>query len=889
MSSVAQIRAAKAYVELMLKSDSFFKDLRAAETRLHRFRRTLEEASKTGIQTRGLDTMLRKLDALQAKAAVLASRFRQVGTAANGIGNSLAGAAFALGFAGAPAVSGLVEFQRQMNTVFAITRATKEEMAGFERQARDIAKSSQFSPQDVGSAQVALARGGLRAGSLSAALPTVIDFATANQVTPKAAADFFINLKAQFKFEDKEFQDVADIYTKVVNDSAQTIEDIIAANPYTGTLTAQAGLGVKDFAAIQRFLGDAGVKGSTQGTSIDRLIKNAADPDKIAKLNSVLQAAGEAGVSVQDQEGNFRSVLEIMIDLNKQAKELNTYQNIAGQSDAFGRAAKASLNLSTIGEELRNYRDELSNAGGTTKEVASIIDSRGYGSFIRLKSAIQDMFLAFGESLSLNRFLDELQAMVVGITRVVQANDKLLSKLVPLFTAVVLGAIAFKTAGFFVLTWANALTIAAQGANVLGKVLTFLAPAITAVSNAAFAAVAGFLRLTKLGAVFSAVASFIASGPIGWIVGALALIGATLIALSPTVREMLSNMFRPLFELGAKVGEAMGVAVQALLAGDLPGAWAIVVASMQLVWASAMEYFTKNYGLLIDIWNGTMKGLANVWEVFTMFVTDSWNLVAGIFGEVLGFIDSIFGKWVERAVNVFDGMFRDWAGFVASFKKLWETFTYFISDMLLISMENGAKAFEFLLRTLSFGLLDLEAKFSSTIKGIRDIAESDYNDRIKAINAEAEAKRKANGDEAKRREEAASEERKNAADRLNELLELQKRKREEAKKANEFNAPDAEKGKIGLDGTATGDSNGLAGGDTGVSGSDTKKRVEEAFGAFNNAAVVRLAKPGSGDKVKKAMEKVAKEAEAIADNTEALYQEAKRQTLLLDAIGKIDE
>jgi len=174
-------------------------------------------------------------------------------------------------------VKGLVELDKQLHSIKAISGATSEEMIEISAAIKSVAVETQFNLAQIAEAAQSLAQAGVRPEDMATTLNNVALLASATNSTLKVSADLVSTMRNVFT--DLNDRTIADQLTKAVNISKLTTEDL-------GTILSR-GLQVSkaynitsdQFLAAVTVLKNAGVKASTVATGLRQSILELMSPD----------------------------------------------------------------------------------------------------------------------------------------------------------------------------------------------------------------------------------------------------------------------------------------------------------------------------------------------------------------------------------------------------------------------------------------------------------------------------------------------------------------------------------------------------------------------------------------------------------------------------------
>ncbi|MFY0619021.1 phage tail tape measure protein, partial [Shimia sp.] len=375
-------------------------------------------------------------------------------------------------------------FEQSMNRVAALSGSTGDSFAALGKQAQDLGASTKFSASEAADAMGFLAMAGFEAKEILGAMPSTLQLASSAGADLATSADIVSNVLTGFGKDVAELAAVNDTLVKAMTSSNTDLRMLGDSMKYVGPVAGAAALDFNEITAAIGLLGNAGIQGEMSGTALRGVISRLLNPTKDAA--SVMREMGINAVNADGQIENLAAVLEAFAP---HANDAGLLMTVFGQ-----RAGPAMAALLAQGSgELRAFEQQLVNAGGTAAEIASVQMQGLRGSTTELKSSLQGLAIAVGQS--------GLLEFVTGLT---QSATALVRKLAGMDSGVL--AVSAAILG---LTAAAGPALTALGFFVTGA--SSLVPLLGGV-------VGGFAALTR-GAAALAPALWAAAGPWGILAG----------------------------------------------------------------------------------------------------------------------------------------------------------------------------------------------------------------------------------------------------------------------------------------------------------------------------------------------------------------------------------
>ncbi|MDK2955418.1 MAG: hypothetical protein PWQ57_914 [Desulfovibrionales bacterium] len=522
------------------------------------------------------------------------------------------------------------DFEQSMSAVGAVSRASTEEMATLEQAALSLGASTAWSASQVAEAEKYLAMAGFNVQQNVAALPGVLNLASAGNTDLARTADIASDILSGFGLEASRMSEVADTLTVGITTANTNLELLGDTMKYVAPVASAAGMSLAEATAMAGLLGNVGIKGSQAGTTLRAMLVRLAAP--AAEGAATLK---RLGVSAADATGALRSPIAVLGDMAQAMEGMGSADQLAAISDVFGQIPMAGMS------ELIKQQ----GMGGITKYLAVIKDSAGAAADVA------------------GRQLDNLKGVITILGSAWEGLQITIGKvflpvLKPLVSAVATAV-----------SWFNALAGTAVGKFIIGLVgvLATGVLAITAMTAAAWGLSAALPFVsTALAPVAGLVAAI--SWPV-WLV--IAAVGALLVAFKTNfggIRDFVLGWWnrvnlvfqgvRAVFaSLKGGAGELSGELRKSLEAAGLVGvvtAISRVIYRLQQVWSGVVAGF----GAAMDGIGDAFTPLLALGDAFTPLLDALSEVVAMLFGtagatDVSGW--RLFGQVIGAVVG---GAFR---------------------------------------------------------------------------------------------------------------------------------------------------------------------------------------------------------------------------------------
>lgn len=284
------------------------------------------------------------------------------------------------------AVQSIIDFEKQLSTVRAITGATGSQFDALRKDALRLGAATQFTATEVAKLQTEYGRLGFTTDEILAATEATLQLSIATGEDLAASADVAGSTVRAFGLSATETQRVVDIMASSFNKSALALDNFRDSMKYVAPIAAAANVSVEETTALLGILADAGIRGSQAGTGLRRIITDLAKDGR--PLSERLKELSERGLT------------------------------FGGAMDEVGRFAQSALLVLTKNvDKVDDLTASLQDAAGAGKEAADIMQDNLAGSIDRLTSAYDGLIQQQGP------LADGLRDVVDALTNILSAGN----------------------------------------------------------------------------------------------------------------------------------------------------------------------------------------------------------------------------------------------------------------------------------------------------------------------------------------------------------------------------------------------------------------------------------------------------------------------------------
>ena len=380
------------------------------------------------------------------------------------------GTAAALGAAlYAGPVKKAAEFQAQMSTVQALSGATGSDLAELTALAKEMGATTQFTAVESGKALEYMAMAGWKTNQMIAGLPGIMNLAAASGEELGIVSDIVTDALTALGMTADDTERFVNVLAAAATSSNTNVSGLGEAFQYVASTAGALGYTAEDLAVALGVMANSGVKGSQAGNSLKTALSRMAAPttamksamdqlgismtDEYGNTKSLMEvmknlrnSIGSVGVELVDADGNLRECEDIIAELSKTTEGLSKVQQIEAASTIFGKNAMAGM-LSIVNatdEDFQSLTESIYGSTDAAERMAAIKLDNLEGDITLMKSALDGLQIAIGDAL-LPTFRAGTQGITDFITKLTQfinENPELIQQIVKI-TA---GLLAFKAA-----------------------------------------------------------------------------------------------------------------------------------------------------------------------------------------------------------------------------------------------------------------------------------------------------------------------------------------------------------------------------------------------------------------------------------------------------------
>jgi len=335
------------------------------------------------------------------------------------------------------------DFQAAISAVGAVSNATASEMAALESSALKLGKTTAFSAVQAAEGQKYLAMAGFDTTQTIAAMPGVLNLASAAQEDLGNTANIASNIMSGFGIEADKMPMIADQLTRTFTSSNTTLAGLGQTMANVAPVASAAGASLAEVSAMAGTLGNVGVDASAAGTHLKIMFTKLMAPTRMTS-----DALKKLGVSTRDSAGNMLPMFDVLQQIETATANMGTGDRGAALQKIFGGEAVSSATalLKQGVSSIRKFASDIENGSLTASTVATRQLDNLPGKLTLLSSAWEGLKISIGTV-----FLPVAEVLVSALTSIISVVSAVASHPIGkwlLMVAGILSTIVVAVTGF---------------------------------------------------------------------------------------------------------------------------------------------------------------------------------------------------------------------------------------------------------------------------------------------------------------------------------------------------------------------------------------------------------------------------------------------------------
>ena len=654
-----------------------FQEGKVSQEQYDALKRTIIETEES------LKSLENEVGSGSAKLAQISTEAGKIGENLTTAGEKMLPVTAAITGLGTAAVKTAADFDSSMSNVQAISGASAEDMDKLRERAREMGAQTKFSAKEAGDAMGYMAMAGWNVQDMYNSLPGIMnlaaasgeDLATTSDIVTDAMTAFGLAadetttiVKDGFSKEVDNATHFADVLAKAASSSNTNVSMLGESFKYIAPVAGSLGYSVEDAAVALGLMANSGIKASQGGTALRTMLTNLAKP-----TDSIADAMDYLNISLSNSDGSMKSLKELMDNLrssfgqckmpmeefqqqladieakyesgdltekkyNKALEDLTEKAygaegalkakyaaTIAGKE---GMSGLLSI-INTTDAEYQSLINSIYDADGAAEDMANTMQDNLGGQLTQLKSALEELAIAFGEILMpyIRKAVSVIQDFVKKLNGMSEGQKKIVATI-----ALIVAAI-----GPLLITIGKVATGISAIAALFSKMKT-----LTTITSI----------LVKVKGAFTALFGVIAANPV---IAVIAAIVAALVLLYTKCEWFRDGV------------NAVVQKIASFFTETIPQAWSTLMEFLSGVpeWWSGIWQQVSDF--FMGIWNGIIT-------FFTVTIPQAWNSIVTFFTDIPAWWSGIWQQVSDYFTNIWTTMMQNpvISGVVTTITTLWQ-------------------------------------------------------------------------------------------------------------------------------------------------------------------------------------------------------------------------
>lgn len=328
---------------------------------------------------------------------------KNAGDKIDNLGNKLSIVSAATATVGGISIKTAASFDSSMRKVAATMGITAKEIEQgsedfkiLEDVAQKCGETTKYSASEAAEGLNYLALAGYDARKSAEVLPKVLNLAAAGDLELATASDMVTDAMAALNMETKDLDKYINEMAKTSQKSNTNVAQLGEATLTVAGTAKLANMSLETMNAELGILANNGIKGAEGGTHLRNIILSLTSPTDVAA-----GALKKLGINVADNKGNIRDLNDIMSDFNKKLDGMSDEKKTNIISSIFNKTDISAVNalIKGSGEEFTNLKNEITNCGNASQDMADVMNSSFEGELTLLKSQLESNAIAIGKKL----------------------------------------------------------------------------------------------------------------------------------------------------------------------------------------------------------------------------------------------------------------------------------------------------------------------------------------------------------------------------------------------------------------------------------------------------------------------------------------------------------
>lgn len=294
------------------------------------------------------------------------------------------------------AVKTAADFESAMSKVGALSGASAADLEILTKKAKEMGAATSFSASESAEAMQYMAMAGWKTADMTEGIAGIMNLAAAAGEDLATTSDIVTDGLTAFGMSAKESGRFADVMAAASTNANTNVSLMGESFKYCAATAGAMGYSIEDVSVALGIMANAGIKGSTAGTTLKNVIANMAKP-----TDAQAAAMKSLGISLTDSSGNMKSFAEVMGNLRSAFSGLTETEKAAYATTLGGKQSMAGLLtiVNASAEDFDKLTAAINGSAGSAEEMAAKMLDNLNGQLTLLKSAVEGIAISIGDKL----------------------------------------------------------------------------------------------------------------------------------------------------------------------------------------------------------------------------------------------------------------------------------------------------------------------------------------------------------------------------------------------------------------------------------------------------------------------------------------------------------
>lgn len=294
------------------------------------------------------------------------------------------------------AVKTAADFEAAMSEVGAISGASAQDLATLTAKAKEMGATTSFSASESAEAMKYMAMAGWKTADMTEGIAGIMNLAAAAGEDLGTTSDIVTDGLTAFGMSAKESGRFADVMAAASTNANTNVTMLGESFKYCAATAGAMGYNIEDISVALGVMANAGIKGSTAGTTLKNVIANMAKPTDAQA--AVMQ---KLGISLTDSSGNMKSFAGVMNNLRSSFNGLSETEKASYATTLAGKESMSGL-LTIVNASAADFdklTEAINGSSGSAEAMAAKMLDNLKGQLTLLKSAVEGIAITIGDKL----------------------------------------------------------------------------------------------------------------------------------------------------------------------------------------------------------------------------------------------------------------------------------------------------------------------------------------------------------------------------------------------------------------------------------------------------------------------------------------------------------